>query len=385
MRWPRILGLGVFLVAYGTNVSTPLLISYKERLSIGDNATMAIFVVYVVGILGVLPFGGQLSDRYGRRTVAVPFVLLAGLASLMLLFGRDSFALLLLGRFFLGASAGVVLSVGAAWMQELLGPRLEQRSAVLSTVLTYGGFGFGPLSALLFETDRAPLIVPFAVHAAATLLVLPFLLRVPETAGKSTNPIRLQLGIPPNGRRFFRRVVAPAALWVFGFPSASFALFPVIISDSVEGSKIAVAAASATVTSWAGLAARPLLPRLGAQRSLNVGMALGTLGYVFGSLAYGAGVWQLLLPAAAGLGGASGLLTGGSLELLGRMANEASRGSTMSTFYLLAYPGMAMPLIITGMAVFIGLTSALITVTAVSALSMLWVVTGSRREEFINH
>jgi hypothetical protein len=384
MRWPRILGLGIFLVAYGTNVSTPLLVAYKERLSIGDNATMAIFAVYVAGIMIVLPFGGQLSDRYGRRSIAVPFVLLAGLASLILLLGRDSFALLLLGRFFLGASAGVVLSVGAAWMQELLGPGLEQRSAILSTILTYGGFGFGPLSALLFETDRAPLIVPYVVHAAATLLVVPFLLRVPETAGSSTDRIRLQLGIPPDGRRFFRRVLAPAALWVFSFPSASFALFPVIISDSVEGSKIAVAAASAIVTSWSGLAARPLLPRLGAQRSLNVGMALGTLGYVFGSLAYGTGVWQLVLPAAAGLGGASGLLTGGALELLGRMANETTRGSTMSTFYLLAYPGMAMPLIITGMAVLIGLTSALITVTVVSALSMAWVVTGSRKEGLVS-
>ncbi len=80
--WPRILGLGVFLVAYGTNVSTPFLVTYKERLELGDSATMAIFTVYVIGIMGVLPFG-RTAVRPVRPSVGwrFPFIVVSAFAS----------------------------------------------------------------------------------------------------------------------------------------------------------------------------------------------------------------------------------------------------------------------------------------------------------------
>lgn len=379
-----ILGIGVFLVAYGTNVSTPFLVTYRERLDLGDSATMAIFTVYVAGILTILPIAGQLSDRFGRREVSVPFVMISALASIIMIFGRDNLAFLLIGRFLLGAVSGAVLSIGAAWIQDLMGKGAEQRSALLSTVLSYGGFGAGPLvSALILELDVWPLVFPYLVHAAATLAVVPFLLRVPQPSERSTAPLRPRIGVPSEGRDVFTKVVAPAAIWVFAFPSTSFALFPVIVSDAIDGSTVVVAAVAGALTAWSALISRPTLPRLGAVRTLRLGMVTGTVGYALGAIAFATDIWWLVLPAAVLLGGASGLLTAGSLALLAAVADEASRGAINGTFYLLAYPGMAMPIMLTGAASVIGLTPALIFVTGIAALATLRVVTHSPPEIYV--
>lgn len=366
-RQAQVLGLAIFFVAYGTNISTPFLVAYRDRLDLGNSATMAIFTVYVAGILGVLPFGGQLSDRHGRKAITTPFVLLSAIASAIMILGQDSFALLLIGRFLLGLVSGAVLSIGSAWMQEVLGAGNEQRAAVVSTLLTYGGFGLGPaVSALIFELGYAPLALPYVLHIVATLLLVPFMLRLPESGVRSHEPIRLKLGIPAAGQQLFRRRIAPAAIWVFSFPSTAFALFPVIISDSVNGSPVVVAAASGALTAWAGLITRPVLPRLGAERSLEFGMVVGTLGYCLGAAAFVTGIWWLVLPAAFLLGAASGLLTGGCLALLNEIADDGSRGSINATFYLLAYPGMAVPIVLTAVGSIIGLTLALVATTLIS-------------------
>lgn len=369
-RLPQILGLGVFLVAYGTNVSTPLLVSYRERLDLGNSATMAIFTVYVVGIIGVLPFAGQLSDRYGRRMTAIPCLALSAVGSLVMILGRDGLGYLLVGRFLLGAATGAMLAIGAAWMQELLGPGREQQAALVSTILSFAGFGLGPpVTALFDQVGASPLVTPFLLHAAASLLAVPAMTLLPETALRTPKPIRLQLGVPPDGQRFFRRVIAPAAVWIFSFPSTSFALFPVIVSDAIDGSAVVVAAASALLTAWAGLVARPVLPRLGPSRTLSLGMVAGTLGYSLGALSFATGAWQLVMPAAILLGGASGLLTGATLAYLGEIADDESRGTLNSTFFLLAYPGMTMPIFLTTVSRATGMTVALIGATVVATIA----------------
>ncbi|MEM7284979.1 MAG: MFS transporter [Actinomycetota bacterium] len=362
----------VFLVSWGTNTSTPFLIRYQERLDLGDSATMAIFTVYVVGIIGTLPLAGPVSDRFGRRAVVIPFTVVSALSSLVLVLGRDEFLFLLLGRFLLGVVSGAVLGVSAAWLQELMGPGREERAAVLSTLITFGGFGFGPpISAAFDSLLPHPLVLPFVVHAVATVAVLPTLIAVPETTDPSTRPARVtvDLGVTAAARPLFWRIVVPAAVWVFAFPSTSFALFPVILSDAIPDAEVWVAAISGVVTAWAGLLARPILTVIRPRVALVAGMAMGATGYLLGTIAFATDAWPLLMPAAAFLGCAAGTITAGALGVLASIADPMSRGALNSTFYLLAYPSMAMPIAITGLGAGIGLTAALIvatgTVTAV--------------------
>lgn len=378
-----LLAVGLLLVGYGTNVSTPFLVSYRDRLDLGDSATMAIFAVYVVGIFSSLLVAGPVSDRYGRRTVCVPFLAVSGLASLVLILGRDSFVLLLLGRFLLGAVSGAVFGVAAAWMQELLGRGQEQRAAVITTVVTYLGFGLGPpVSAVFDELGAAPLVLPFVLHAILSFAFVPLLARVPETVDRSTNrrPIRVQLGVPAAARRPFLFVIVPAAIWVFSFPSTSFALFPVIISENISGSDVTVAAASGALTAWSALIARPLIVRVGARRALPIAMAMGTVGYALGTVAFSSGTWPFVLPAAVLLGAASGALTAATLGLLGEMADPSTRGALSSTVFLLAYPGMAMPLLLTTVAGDSGMTEALLGVTILAVAGTAIAIVGWQRD-----
>lgn len=379
---PLILAIGVWLVGYGTNVSTPLLVLYKERLELGDSATMAIFTVYVIGIFATLLLAGPVSDRFGRRITCIPFVALSALASLVLILGRDSFALLLFGRFLLGGVSGVVLGVGAAWMQELMGPGHEQRAAILSTVVAYFGFGVGPpVSAVFEQLGVDPFIWPYVLHAAVTLLYVPVMLRLPETVTFRDRPppLRPQLGVPPLAMRTFWLIIVPAAIWIFSFPSTSFALFPVIISDAIAGYEVVVAAASGSLTALSALLARPVIARVGARAAIPMAMVAGTTGYVLGTIAFSTDAWGFVLPAAVLLGGASGTITAASLGVLGEMADPATRGALNSTVFILAYPGMAMPIVLTSIASITGLTAALIGVTVLAAGASVWAVIAFQR------
>lgn len=350
----------IFVIGYGTNVSTPFLVPYRERLDLGDSQTQAIFVIYVVGILVTLLLAGQFSDHFGRRKVILPSLLLSAIASLLLIFGRDSFELLLAGRVVLGIASGAGLGVGAAWLQEVMATSGDGgtersnglRAAVTATLAMYGGFGAGPpITAMFHAWFPAPLVLPFIVHIVFTLAAIPFVATVAETvirpdAAHRWRP-RIELGIPQAARHKFMWTVLPVGIWTFGFPSVSFALFPVLVNDAVSISQVFVAAITGVCTAWGGLLSRPLMKRVDPLRALGLGMTVGTFGYLLGVTAVVSGVWLLVWPAAVSLGGASGIITAASLSLVAEMTEPETRGSLTSTFYFIAYVGMTMPLLIT--------------------------------------
>lgn len=366
-----VLALAVFMVALGTNVSTPFLVLYRDRLDLGPSATQAIFSVYVVGIIAALLVSGPLSDRLGRRAVVLPCMGLSAAASLLMIFGRDSYVVLLLARVLLGVVSGAVLSVGAAWLLELYGAGRQATAALTATIATYVGFGLGPvLSAVVHRLDLNPLVTPFIVHAGLVVVALGFAVGVPDPRPTTPGgPWLIRLKVPARATRVFWTAIVPAAIWTFAFPSTGFSLFPVLLSDVAKGNTVLVGAMSGTITALGGLVARPLIARLGASRGLVGAMVIGISGYLLGSIAFATDTWYPILPAAACLGAASGTLSASALTLLGGFADDASRGSLTSTMYLIAYPGMMMPIIVTSIASISSLSIALVTITSLAAIA----------------
>src|SRR3954470_18771620 len=87
--WKRAV-FALFAVAAGTNVPTPLLLVYQQRLGLSAEVLTALFGSYAAGLVPALLLAGQLSDRLGRRRVAIPGIVLSGLASLAFAAARDS-------------------------------------------------------------------------------------------------------------------------------------------------------------------------------------------------------------------------------------------------------------------------------------------------------
>src|SRR4051794_24296671 len=103
---------------WGANQFVPLLPVYRDALGLGAGTLAALFGCYALGLIPGLLLGGPVSDARGRRPVVVPAAALSLAASVVLLAGGDTVALLVLGRFLAGISSGLVFGAGTAWLRE---------------------------------------------------------------------------------------------------------------------------------------------------------------------------------------------------------------------------------------------------------------------------
>lgn len=342
----------VFVVAFGTNVPTPLLLVYRDTLGLAPTTLTAAFGVYAAGLIPALLLSGPASDRLGRRPVVVPFVVLAGLVSVLFLAAGSSVLVLFLGRFLQGAVSGVVFSVGTAWLGELVAE--PGRSARLTTIALAMGWAGGPLVAgLLGQWVVLPTVLPYLVHVALMIGAVALLPGIPETLGperrRAGGPL-VNLGVPPGTRWAFVLVVVPIALGVFAFPSTAVTVLPLLLTPQMPGVAVAVAGIVAGVTLSTGALVPPLQRRLGAAWSGPVGLALGAAGLGLALLSLVLTAWPLLLPVALLLGAGYGLCLASGLAIVARLAVPSERGALTGTFYACAYLGFGVPYLLSALA-----------------------------------
>lgn len=366
----------MFVVAYGTNVPTPLLLVYREGLGLSPTALTGAFGVYAAGLVPALLLAGPASDRFGRRPVVIPFVLLSVATSLLFLGAGSSVVLLFVCRFLQGAVSGVVFSVGTAWLGELVGARRDGdagRAARLTTAALGGGWAVGPLvSGLLGQWAPAPTVLPYLVHVALMAVGLALLPRVPETlapADRRVGPL-INLGVPVAARRPFALVVLPVAVGVFTFPSTAVTALPLLLTPSMPQIAVAITGLVAGVTLLTGVFAQPLERRLGAVVAGPAGLALGAAGLGLSLLGVALDAWALLVPVALLLGVAYGLCLAAGLTMVAQLASPTARGALTGTFYACAYLGFGVPLLLAvlgGADGFAGPLAALAVLVAVAA------------------
>ena len=346
----------LFAVAAGTNVSTPLLLLYRDRLDLSGPATTVVFGVYAAGLAPSLLASGPLSDRYGRRTVVLPFAALAGMASLLFAGAQDSFALLLAARFLQGLVSGAVFTAGSAWVAELCTAEGEESAAGRrNAVALAGGFSLGPLFAgLIAALLPYPLVLPYVVHAVVVVIGVLGVLRVPETAPRRPR----QVGDPardpllPKGERILATTaLAPVATGVYAFPATIIAGLPLLVA--LPGDGVVATGVLAGITLGAGAVVAPYQRRLGSWTAVAAA-GCGAAGFALTAVAAGTGAGLLLVPAGLLLGAGSGWSLAAGLALTGRLAPVGRRGALTGLFYTTAYLGFAAPFVITSIAAAVG-------------------------------
>lgn len=349
---PWALWIVVLVVAFGTNVPTPLLLVYRDTLGLAPTTLTAAFGVYAAGLIPALLLSGPASDRFGRRPIVVPFVVLAGLVSVLFLAAGSSVLVLFVGRFLQGAVSGVVFSVGTAWLGELVGE--AGRSARRTTIALAIGWATGPLVAgLMGQWVVLPTVLPYLVHVVLMIGAVALLPGIPETLGperrRAGGPI-VNLGVPPGTRRGFVLVVVPIALGVFTFPSTAATVLPLLLTAAMPGIAVAVAGIVAGVTLSTGALVPPLERRLGATRAGPTGLALGGLGLGLALVSLAPQAWPLLLGVSLLLGAGYGLCLASGLTMVARLASPSERGALTGTFYACAYLGFGVPFLISALA-----------------------------------
>ena len=336
----------LFAVAAGTNVPTPLLLVYQEQLDLSPEVLTALFGCYAAGLVPALFLAGPLSDRLGRRRVAIPGVVLAGLASLAFAAAGGSLALLFGARFLQGVVSGVVFSVASAWVAELSIASGEGAGGRRAAVAMTAGFSLGPLtSGLLGQFAPAPTVLPYLLHAVLVGVGLALALRLPETVVLSPSGRRPTGSpavplLPPGSALLAATVLAPVAVCVYAFPSSVISAVPLL--GELPAGGVAFTGVLAGVTLGAGTLVAGLQRRLGSWTAVT-GAALGAAGFGAAGAFVATGAWPWLLAAAPLLGSGGGLCLAAGLTVTGRLAAPTRRGELTSVFLACAYLGFAVP------------------------------------------
>lgn len=339
--WRRAV-VALFAVAAGTNVPTPLLLLYRDRLDLPADTLTAVFGVYAAGLVPALFLAGPLSDRVGRRPVVLPFVVLAGLASLVFVAAADSVALLFVARWLQGAVSGVVFSVGSAWVAELSAAAGAGAAGRRAAVAMTAGFALGPfVSGVLGQYGPAPTTLPYLLHVVLVAAALATAIRLPETVDLAPAGGRVSGPLVRAGDRWaVVSVLGPLAVCVYAFPSVVVAGVPLLVDTDAPA--VLFTGLLAGVTLGAGALAAPVQQRLG-RWTATAATASGAVGFAVCAAAAGPGDPVGLFVGAVLLGAGGGAALAAGIALVTRLANPARLGTLSAVFYGCAYLGFAGP------------------------------------------
>lgn len=359
-------------------VPTPLYVDYQQRDHFSAAIVTVVFAVYALGVATSLLLVGHVSDRFGRRRVLVPAVLVSVLAGFVFLFW-SSLPGLLVARVLTGLAVGAITATATVHLAELhRAARPEaggRRAEVVAVAANLGGIGSGPLvSGLLADTAADPLRLPYLVFSLLLVVGAIGLSLVPETAPvlESPGPYRPQrVRVPAADRPLY----AAAALTGF----AAFAVFglftsvaPTLLTDMLAAPPSHTATgAVAFVTFAAGALGQVLLGGRSPRRNLPIGAAAVAAG--LGTLAFAVPAGSLAGFVAGGVlaGAGAGLLFAAAVAVVARLAVANGRAEALAGLFLAGYVGLAVPVLGLGLAArFVDLPAALaVFVAVVVALS----------------
>lgn len=377
--WLRV-GFTMFVIGFGANLFAPMLQVYRQYDNMSNSSVTLMYGVYAAGLVPALLVCGPLSDRYGRRAILRPAILMSALGSLILMMGvTGSEMILFFGRFVAGFAVGMAMASGAAWIKQLsvhrpvAGPRR-------ATISVSAGFGGGPfIAGLVAEFLPWEHVLPYVVHLTLVVLVLPWMWRTPETQPRAV--VRDDGAVVK--RRLVPRVaftskflwaVAAWAPWVFGTVSVAFATMP----TQVEVSRpIVFIGAIAVVALGTGVAIQPAAAKF-LERTTPQWMPLSVLGLsaaCLGMLSGAATVYLQWIPlafvTAMLLGASYGVMMVAGLSEVEILAGKDDLGALIGVFYALTYIGFFVPFVLSLVAPIVGMITCLLFGAVVCVVSMV--------------
>ncbi|WP_328715263.1 MFS transporter [Nocardia salmonicida] len=343
--------LAFTVVMLGTTLPTPMYTLYAAEFSFGIDTSAMIFATYAAGVIAALILFGSWSDLLGRRPLLLAGVACSAASSSVFL-TTESVAQLLVGRGLSGLSAGLFTGTATAMIAEAAPPAWKTRAAVVAGVANIGGLGIGPiLSGTLIQYGPRPLHVVFAVHLALLGAAVLAIRRTPETVARQPyrNLSLQRLSVPPGtGPAFLRAALAAfAGFCVIGLFTS---VVPTFLNQSLHiHNKLIAGAVVATV--FAASAAAQIAARAW---PVTAALVLGCAGLTLSALLIGValtiGSVPVLIAAAAVGGAGQGVSFTKGLGALVQAAPAERRGEIASSYFVVAYFAISIPVVGVGLA-----------------------------------
>lgn len=340
-------------MAFST-VPTPLYPLYQARDDLPTVAVTVVFAAYAVGVAASLYLVGHLSDRFGRRRVLL-LGLAAELVAAVLFLLLDGLGGLVVARLVSGVGIGAVTATATAHLAELRAaarPGGPADTSAVAGLANIGGLALGPLvGGLLAQAAPAPLTTPYVAFAVLLTAAVLAAALVPETVAPAAAPYRYRpqrVAVPRAGRGTFAAAAAAAfaGFAVFGLFTS---LTPSVLATVMhEESRLVAGLVSAAVFATAAVA-QLATGRLARRRQVALAVALTLVGLALLAVSVGTASLPGFVASAVVAGAGVGILFRGALATAGALADPGRRGEVLAGVFLVAYVGLAVPVLLLGL------------------------------------
>jgi MFS family permease len=345
-----ILAVFAFFVAMvGTTLPTPLYPLFEERYGFGPLLVTVIFAIYAFGVIAGLILFGNLSDRLGRKPVLLLGLLLSATSALLFLLA-GSLAPIYAGRIVSGLSAGIFTGTATAYVIDLAPAGRHLVASFVAVFANLGGLGTGTLlSGLLAQWAPDALRTPFGVDLGLVVVAVAGLLLAPETVTRGGFSFRLQrLGVPAEVAGVFVRA-SLAGVAAFAVSGVFSSVAPEFLGLGLHHHSPALAGLLVFVLFVMSVAGQALVGRV--PNALAAGCALLVAGVALLALSLVADSLVALFASAAVGGLGQGVVVSAGLAAIAQRAPAERRGETASSFFVILYLGLSVPVIGAGVAI----------------------------------
>ncbi|MCP2253452.1 putative arabinose efflux permease, MFS family [Prauserella aidingensis] len=336
-----------------SNSPTPLYVYWQRELGYSSGTLTVVFAAYIAGLVMTLLVAGRASDRYGRKRVVVPGIVIA-LTSAALFMTAGSVLTLIVARFAVGVAVGIVVSAGMAAVVDLGGPGRRHLTSMLASIAMVFGSGLGPLlGGLVYQLTPRPIGWVFTVNIALLVVALVGYVGLPlaRPVSHARGPVWPRLPHVPSRNR--KHVSSGAAVFAPGLTATSFVLSlgPSLLVLAVGNTSPLLAGGAACVMFFAATGSQLVLTRLAVRRLF----ALGSSSTVLAMIAIVATLYTespfVFVAAALFSGCGQGLGQLGGLRLIAHHVDDDRRAEGNAALNISAYLPAAVLTVVTGYAI----------------------------------
>jgi len=338
-----------FVAMVGTTLPTPLYPLFEQRYGFGSLLVTVIFAIYAFGVIAGLILFGNLSDQLGRKPLLLFGLGLSGVSAMLFLVA-GSLVPIYAGRIVSGLSAGIFTGTATAFVIDLAPAGRRRLASFVAVFANLGGLGTGTLlSGLLGQWAPDALRTPFAVDLGLVVAATVGLLLASETVARSDHGFRLQrLGVPAEVVAVFVRA-ALAGFAAFAVSGVFSSVAPEFLGLGLHHHSPALAGLLVFVLFVMSVAGQALVGPL--PNALAAGCGLLVVGVALLAVSLATDSLAALFASAAVGGLGQGVVISAGLAAIAERAPAERLGETASSFFVILYFGLSVPVIAAGVAI----------------------------------